>query len=106
MRFFPLTICLGICSLGLLLAQPPQDGKDKRPPMQHKNLKVLSEDEMRTGIMRKFAVAMGGNCQTCHVQGDNASDENPHKNIARAMITMTKEINAKFPDGKEHVTCF
>ena len=74
--------------------------------MQHKNLKVLSEDEMRTGIMRKFAVAMGGNCQTCHVQGDNASDENPHKNIARAMITMTKEINAKFPDGKEHVTCY
>ncbi len=42
----------------------------------------------------------------CHVQGDNASDENPHKVIARHMITMTKEINAKFPDGKEHVTCW
>jgi hypothetical protein len=22
------------------------------------------------------------------------------------MITMMREINAKFPDGKEHVTCY
>ena len=56
--------------------------------------------------MQKFAKALGGNCQTCHVQGDFASDENPHKVIARKMITMTKELNAKFPDGKEHVTCW
>jgi hypothetical protein len=26
--------------------------------------------------------------------------------MARKMIVMTREINAKFPDGKEHVTCF
>jgi hypothetical protein len=26
--------------------------------------------------------------------------------MARMMIVMTREINAKFPDGKEHVTCF
>lgn len=42
----------------------------------------------------------------CHVQGDNASDENPHKVIARHMIAMTKELNAKFPDGKVHITCY
>ena len=56
--------------------------------------------------MQKFAAAIGGNCQTCHVKGDFASDENEHKVIARHMITMTREINAKFPDGKEHVTCY
>jgi hypothetical protein len=62
-------------------------------------------EELRSGVMRKYTVALGGNCDTCHVQ-DRASDENPHKVIARKMITMTKEINAKFEDGKEHVTCY
>jgi Photosynthetic reaction centre cytochrome C subunit len=90
---------------GFLLAQPPQEAK-KGPPPPPKNLQVLTVDDLRSGIMRKFAAALGGNCQMCHVQGDNASDENPHKVIARHMITMTKEINAKFPDGKEHVTCY
>jgi len=90
----------------MLLAQPPQDGKQKRAPQPPKNLQVLTPEDLRGGIMKTFAVALGGNCQMCHVQGDNASDENPHKVIARHMITMTKEINAKFPDGKEHVTCY
>jgi Photosynthetic reaction centre cytochrome C subunit len=89
----------------MLLAQPPQEGK-KGPPPAPKNLQVLTVDELHSGVMRKYAAALGGNCQMCHVQGDNASDENPHKVIARKMITMTKEINAKFPDGKEHVTCW
>jgi hypothetical protein len=40
------------------------------------------------------------------VQGNFASDEKPKKQIARYMIAMTTEINAKFPDGKVHVTCF
>jgi hypothetical protein len=98
---------LGIFSL-MLLAQPPegQDKGKKGPPPAPKNLQVLTVDELHSGIMRKFTIALGGNCQMCHVQGDNASDDNPHKVIARHMITMTKEINAKFPDGKEHVTCY
>ena len=89
-----------------LFAQPPQDGQQKRTPQPPKNLQVLTVDDLRGGIMRTFTVALGGNCQTCHVQGDNASDENPHKVIAREMIKMTKEINGKFPDGKTHVTCY
>jgi hypothetical protein len=91
---------------GLLLAQPPQQGAKKGPPPPPKNLQVLTVDELHSGVMRKYAAALGGNCQMCHMQGDNASDENPHKLVARTMIKMTKEINAKFPDGKEHVTCY
>jgi hypothetical protein len=87
----------------LLLAQPPQEGKKGPPPP--KNLQVLPAEGL-IPLMRTFEVALGGNCQTCHVRGDYASDENHHKVIARMMITMTKEINAKFPDGKEHVTCY
>jgi hypothetical protein len=105
MRIFSLLAGFGVFSI-LVLAQPPQDGKQKRTPQPPKNLQVLTVEDLRGGIMRTFTVALGGNCQMCHVQGDNASDENPHKVIARQMITMTKEINAKFPDGKEHVTCY
>jgi Photosynthetic reaction centre cytochrome C subunit len=107
MRLFASLASLAIFSV-VLLAQPPegQDKAKKGPPPAPKNLQVLTVDELHSGIMRKFTIALGGNCQMCHVQGDNASDENPHKVIARHMITMTKEINAKFPDGKEHVTCY
>jgi len=105
MRIFASLASLAIFSV-MLLAQPPQEGKKKGPPPPPKNLQVLTPDDLRGGIMRKFTIALGGNCQMCHVQGDNASDENPHKVIARKMISMTKEINAKFPDGKEHVTCY
>jgi hypothetical protein len=105
MRAFTSLASLAIFSV-FLLAQPPQDGKQKREPPPPKNLQVLTVEELHSGIMMKFAAALGGNCMACHMQGDFASDENPHKVIARHMITMTKEINAKFPDGKEHVTCY
>ena len=71
---------------GILLAQPPDQTK-KGPPAA-KNLQVLTEDELHSGLMQKYAAALGGNCLTCHVAGtgsrpDFASDENPHKVIAR-----------------------
>jgi hypothetical protein len=56
--------------------------------------------------MRAFAGALGVMCSYCHVQGDFASDDNPKKDIARMMISMAKDINAKFPDGKRHVSCY
>jgi hypothetical protein len=98
------SLCLVIFPV-MLLAQPPQGGK-KGPPPPPKNLQVLTAEEFNIGLMQKFAAALGGNCLTCHVQGDFASDTNEHKVIARNMITMTKEINTKFPDGKVHVTCY
>jgi len=103
MRTFVSLVCLAIFSV-MLLAQPPQEGK-KGPPPAPKNLQVLPAEGL-IPLMRSFTVALGGNCQMCHARGDYASDENEHKVIARHMITMTKEINAKFPDGKEHVTCY
>lgn len=84
-----------------LLAQDQPKGQSPGP----KNLQILKPEDIRP-MMRAFTVALGGKCTTCHVQGDFASDENKHKVIARKMILMTREINAKFPDGKEHVTCY
>ena len=57
-------------------------------------------------MMAAFVVGLGGKCDMCHVEGDRASDDKKEKVIARKMIVMTREINAKFPDGQEHVTCF
>jgi hypothetical protein len=90
-----------------LCAQPPQDGQKKGPPPP-KNLKILKPEQVGPA-MRSFTVALGVNCNFCHVQGgDRASDDNPKKDIARMMINMAHDINGKFPDGAEkmHVTCY
>jgi len=58
------------------------------------------------GTMRSFRTALGVECSFCHVQGDFASDEKHPKLVARKMIEMARSINAKFPDGKDHVSCY
>ena len=100
-----LKILLFLVSVSLFAQDPPKPEQKKGPSPAPKNLKILEASEVR-GTMQAFRVALGSQCTMCHVQGDFASDENPHKETARKMIVMTKEINAKFPDGKEHVTCF
>jgi photosynthetic reaction center cytochrome c subunit len=93
-----------------LIAQEKGDkgGKAKAPP---KNLKILTPETYRP-LMDVFIAALGlpaapQGCTHCHVgPGQMALDDNPKKDVARMMITMTREINAKFPDGKQHVTCY
>jgi hypothetical protein len=98
---FGLSLCL---LLGLSLsAQPPQEPQKKGPPTP-RNLKVLTVEEERP-MMGQMRASLGVMCTHCHVQ-DRASDDNPKKLIARQMMTMVKEINARFPDGKVHVTCY
>jgi hypothetical protein len=98
---FALSLCL---LMGLSLsAQPPQEPQKKGPPPP-RNLKVLTVEEERP-MMGQMRASLGVMCTHCHVQ-DRASDENPKKLVARQMMTMVKEINAKFPDGKVHVTCY
>jgi len=80
----------------LALAQPPAP----------KNLKLLPADENLIPTMRSFTVALGVKCDFCHVQGDFASDAKEEKGFARHMITMAKDINGNFHDGKVHVTCY
>lgn len=90
-------------------AQAPQAPAGAPPaPKQMpapKNLKLLDPAELMP-TMHSFTVALGVRCDGCHVKGDFASDDNPHKEIARHMIVMARDINSKFPDGKIHVTCY
>lgn len=102
-------------AFGSLVAQdkaqdkaPDKQDKAQKPPPNPTNLKLLkvtSGQEVRQ-IMRTFTAGLGVQCVYCHVQGNFASDENPKKEVARHMIEMSQKINAQFPDGKMHVTCF
>ena len=103
MRFL-LTLLLVI---PLCAQEPPAAPKRDRPPQAFKNLKVLKVPpaDIRA-TMQSFRAGLGVQCEFCHVKGDFASDENPKKDIARKMIVLAQDVNAKFPDGKEHVTCY
>jgi hypothetical protein len=104
--FVPLLLVAG------LFAQAPQDAPKKGGGggrMVPKNLKVLKPDVNIRQVMMGFTVGLGVKCDYCHIVApapDFASDENPKKEIARHMISMAQDINGKFPDGKEHVTCY
>jgi len=80
-------------------------GSKNGPP---KNLKVLTPENFMAQ-MQTFPVALGvehqGGCNFCH-EADRSLDTKPAKVKARQMIEMVAEINAKFGDGKVHVTCW
>ena len=82
-----------------------QKGGDKDAP---KNLKVLTPENFMAQ-MRTFPVALGvenqGACNFCH-EADRSLDTKPTKVKARQMIELVADINAKFGDGKVHVTCW
>jgi len=114
MRTFLSMVVLS-CLLGFVMfAQAPPGGGGKGKAgggkgAPHTNLKVLPDDANLIPTMQSFVAGLGladkGGCNFCHA-ADRASDEKKEKVTARMMIGMAKEINAKFPDGKQHVSCF
>jgi len=89
-------------------------------PPAFKNLKIFPAEiprERLIEIMRGYTVSLGVKCTFCHVgeEGkretmDFASDANPHKNIARMMMAMTRRLNEQDFAVKDFtklkVTCF
>lgn len=92
-----LFVAANLASLPSASAQPPE-----RRPEKPKNLKVLPKDTSPQDlhrIMEGFAGALGVRCAHCHAQDkanehrlDFASDENPNKNVARAMLRMRGDV--------------
>jgi len=76
-------------------------------PDQFTNLTVLRKDIGKRellGAMREFSLALGVGCDHCHARqhdgGDKldfASDDLAPKQIARGMLKLAEEINAKLP---------
>ncbi len=103
MRFLATILFLTAMTVGAQDAPKQGGGGGQQAP--HKNLKVLKDDEVRP-VMGAMTGALGQRCNFCHAQGDFASDDIPKKLVARQMMVMVNEINAKFPDGKAHVSCY
>jgi hypothetical protein len=104
MRFLATLFFLTAIAVSAQDAAPKQGG-GRGPQQPHKNLKVLKDEEVRP-VMGAMNGALGQRCNFCHVQGDNASDDNPKKVVARHMMEMVNHINSQFPDGKVHVSCY
>lgn len=108
-----LLLAVSLLPCGNLIAQESQTAPSaaqpetaNRPPHpMPTNLKVLPQgmtgDEVRK-VMRQYNDQLGVRCEFCHEQDpktgkrDFPSDANPVKEEARAMITMTNDINSKY----------
>jgi cytochrome c553 len=106
--FSPLVAMAILAIVVVTVPQTPlhaQKGGAKGPP---KNLKVLTPENLMDQ-MRTFPVALGvenqGACNFCH-EADRSLDTKPTKVKARQMLELVNDINAKFGDGKIHVTCW
>lgn len=102
MRLFVVSFALVMC---LALSAQEKGKKGPSPFENPKNLKILKTEGLQA-TMRAYNASLGQACVFCHVEGNFPSDDNPKKGVALMMISMTQEINAKFPDGKMHVSCY
>ena len=69
------------------------------------NLKVLTAENVEI-TMQNITFALGVRCIDCHDVNDLSLDTKPQKVKARMMLELVRDINAKFDDGKTHVTCW
>src|SRR5438874_3940933 len=97
-----------VLSGSLAAAQAPAGGGQRAggaPPPPPKNLQVLPKDTPApqvVALMRTFNTALGVQCGYCHVfvapgdpTNDMASDAKTPKLVARVMMQMVSDINAK-----------
>jgi hypothetical protein len=86
-----------------LTALVPLVARADAPPAGGKNLQVLPKTMTREqvkAVMKAQTKALGVECDFCHDVPDMASDKNEHKKIAREMMRLTDELNAKWFNGK------
>jgi hypothetical protein len=110
---YTVTLLLALSLFGpAASAQAPTPTKVESPTV--KVLTGLVAQEFQEE-MNHMVQALGVTCNTCHVRGNFASDDNPKKIIARRMLEMTKSLNTQFfPEHKPQpgesvlgrVTCY
>ncbi len=84
--------------------QPPGGGRGGPPPKNIQVLKDVPPDQINL-TMQYIAASLGVQCNYCHVQGQNDSDDKETKKVAREMMKMVDKLNATFFDGKPRVSC-
>ncbi len=83
--------------------QPPGGGRGG-PPKNIQVLKDVPPDQINL-TMQYITASLGVQCNYCHVQGQNDSDDKETKKVAREMMKMVDKLNATFFDGKPRVSC-
>ena len=98
-------------------AQQPGSAGERRPKLEV--LKALPEGQLYP-LMNVVAESLGVRCDYCHVQATPDltktpanvggwvwdSDDKPQKKIARDMMKMVVDLNAKNFGGRSRVTCY
>jgi len=106
----PFAACLAAflaATLTVAVCAQEKDGKKYPNPFtgSYKNLKVLKPEQVQ-GMMLAARNGFGQGCGYCHVIEDWQNDSKPKKAVGLMMMSMVNDINAKFGDGKVHVTCY
>jgi photosynthetic reaction center cytochrome c subunit len=75
---------------------------------KYMNIQVLKDipADQLIPAMRYITVALGVECEYCHVRDHFDSDDKPHKATARKMMTMMFAIDKDNFDGRREVTCY
>jgi hypothetical protein len=84
----------------------PATGKEERTEQKYKNiqlLKGLPADRLMP-IMFAFKASLGVDCTYCHIKDQFEKDDKPTKQMARKMISIVRDTNAKL--GTARVACF
>jgi Photosynthetic reaction centre cytochrome C subunit len=85
----------------------PASSKEKRVEQEKKNIQVLKglPADRLTPIMFAFKTALGVDCTYCHIKDQWDKDDKPAKQIARKMIGITRDANAKLGSAGR-ITCY
>ena len=107
-RAFSITLILAVVTACVAFAQQPPAVPGKTTEQVYKNIQVLQgmPSELLLPQMRLFSGALGGDCEFCHVDGDQSKDDKATKRMARQMIMMVMNLNKTSFGGRAVVTCY
>jgi photosynthetic reaction center cytochrome c subunit len=106
-----LTLALTFAGAHAQSAAAPQAGaavKTAGQDPQFKNIQVLKDlpSDQLIPAMQFITVALGVECDACHVQGAREKDDKQMKLTARHMMQMQADINKNNFNGNRQVTCY
>lgn len=104
MRFTYALLGISSALFGTAVAIPGQD--PDLAENQFKNIQTLKGEKASDIIpsMQFMSASLKVECDFCHTE-DRAADTKEEKTAARHMITMQRDINAKYFRGRNQVTC-
>lgn len=89
-------------------SQSAQAGTQQTAAEKYMNIQVLKDipADQLIPAMRYITVALGVECEYCHVRDHFDSDDKQHKLTARKMMTMMFAIDKDNFEGRREVTCY